>query len=92
MRPASNFSNIQLSNSRAGNAFLIELTVGKLIYDKNVRKISYEESLSESWEFAKGYNQSIIKVAGETIEGVINLPGTMVSLVGQIQKNGLVET
>lgn len=76
----------------AGNAFLIELTVGKLIYDKNVRKISYEESLSESWEFAKGYNQSIIKVAGETIEGVINLPGTMVSLVGQIQKNGLVET
>ncbi len=72
--------------------FLSVVSVVKTVYDLKIREITWEESLKETIGFTKGYNQAVLKMAGETVIGVINLPETLISLGEQIYENGLWET
>lgn len=68
------------SVSTAANPFLSQALIYKTAIDMKCRNMTLEESLAETGEFAKGYVQSVPKVAGEMVQGLLELPPAIMEL------------
>lgn len=72
--------------STAANPFLSQALIYKTAIDMKCRNMTLEESLAETGEFAKGYVQSVPKVAGEMAEGIVKLPVAIKELPSSISE------
>ena len=85
------FSDSTLGNIAAALCIL-PFAGNKALVDTLIRDMSLQESLTESMEFGKGYNQAGLKAAGNTVIGMVTAPDSIAMLLGTMLEKGAINT
>ena len=85
------FSDSTLGNIAAALCIL-PFAGNKALVDTLIRDMSLQESLTESMEFGKGYNQAGLKAAGNTVIGMVTAPDSIAMMLGTMLEKGAINT